>query len=99
LVVGSAQSGAQIVEDLLHAGRRVYLSVSGSGRVPRRYGGKDANEWHELLGDYDRAVDQLPSPKEKFATKPHISGTNGGHTINLHPLPVTALCFSAEFKA
>jgi putative flavoprotein involved in K+ transport len=43
LVVGSAQSGAQIAEELNRAGRRVYLSVSRAGRVPRRYRGKDAN--------------------------------------------------------
>jgi putative flavoprotein involved in K+ transport len=84
LVVGSGQSGAQIAEDLTHAGRRVYLSVSRAGRVPRRYRGKDANHWNQLTGTYDRTVDQLPSPRAKFASKPHISGTDGGHTINLH---------------
>ena len=84
LVVGSAQSGAQITEDLMQAGRKVYLSVSRAGRVPRRYRDKDANWWHQLMGDYDRTVEQLPSPKAKFATKPHLSGTCGGHTINLH---------------
>jgi putative flavoprotein involved in K+ transport len=84
LVVGSAQSGAQIAEDLTQAGRRIYLSVSRAGRVPRRYRGKDANDWHQLMGTYDRTVDQLPSPQAKFASKPHISGTDGGHTINLH---------------
>jgi putative flavoprotein involved in K+ transport len=84
LVVGSAQSGAQIAEDLNQAGRTVYLSVSRAGRVPRRYRGKDANDWHELMGSYERTVDQLPSPRAKFASKPHISGRDGGHTINLH---------------
>jgi putative flavoprotein involved in K+ transport len=29
-------------------------------------------------------VSDLPSPKAKFAGKPHISGTRGGHTLNLH---------------
>ena len=36
------------------------------------------------LGLYDLTVDQLPSPRAKFAGKLHISGTKGGHTINLH---------------
>jgi putative flavoprotein involved in K+ transport len=36
------------------------------------------------MGQYDRKVGELPSPKAKFAGKPHISGTKGGHTINLH---------------
>jgi putative flavoprotein involved in K+ transport len=84
LVVGSGQSGAQIAEELYQSGRKVYLSVSRAGRVPRRYRGKDANWWHERMGDYERTVDQLPSPQAKFASKPIISGKDGGHTLNLH---------------
>src|SRR5215813_13366849 len=84
LVVGSGQSGAQIAEELYQAGRKVYLSVSRAGRVPRRYRGKDANWWHDRIGDYVRTVDQLPSAQEKFASKPMISGKDGGHTLNLH---------------
>ena len=84
LVVGSAQSGAQIGEELYEAGRKVYLAVGRAGRTPRRYRGKDANWWSDKLGIYDRTVDQLPSPRAKFAGKPHISGTRGGHTLNLH---------------
>lgn len=84
LVVGSGQSGAQIAEELYQNGRKVYLSVSRAGRVPRRFRGKDANWWHERMGDYERTVDQLPSPQAKFASKPIISGSNGGHTLSLH---------------
>ena len=84
LVVGSAQSGAQIAEELCAAGRKVYLAVGRAGRTPRRYRGKDANWWHDKLGDYDKTVSELPSPKAKFAGKPIISGTRGGHTLNLH---------------
>ncbi|HEX8895488.1 MAG TPA: NAD(P)-binding domain-containing protein, partial [Terriglobales bacterium] len=84
LVVGSGQSGAQIAEELYESGRKVYLSVSRAGRVPRRYRGKDANWWHDRMGDYERTVDQLPSPQAKFASKPQISGKDGGHTLNLH---------------
>ena len=35
LVVGSAQSGCQIAEELYQSGRKVYLSVSSSPRIPR----------------------------------------------------------------
>jgi putative flavoprotein involved in K+ transport len=37
-----------------------------------------------MIGLYDRTVDQLPCSKAKFFGKPHISGKDGGHTINLH---------------
>jgi putative flavoprotein involved in K+ transport len=84
LVVGSAQSGAQIAEELYQSGRRVYLCVGRAGRVPRRYRGKDSNWWSDRMGLYDQTVDKLPSPKAKFFGKPMISGTKGGHTLNLH---------------
>ncbi|HWZ36738.1 MAG TPA: NAD(P)/FAD-dependent oxidoreductase [Bradyrhizobium sp.] len=84
LVVGSAQSGAQIAEELYESGRKVYLAVGRAGRTPRRYRGRDANWWSARLGLYDRKVSELPSPKAKFSGKPHISGTKGGHTLNLH---------------
>lgn len=84
LVVGSAQSGAQIAEELYQSGRKAYLSVSSAGRLPRRYRGKDITRWMDKMGFYDRTVDQLPSPKAKFAGSAHGTGKGGGHTINLH---------------
>ena len=42
VVVGSGQSGCQIAEDLLSAGRTVYLCTSKVGRAPRRYRGRDS---------------------------------------------------------
>src|SRR5262249_23651244 len=84
LVVGSAQSGCQIAEELYRSGRKVYLAVGRAGRVPRRYRGKDTNWWSEKIGLLNRTVDELPSPKAKFFGKPHISGKDGGHTLNLH---------------
>jgi putative flavoprotein involved in K+ transport len=84
LVVGSAQSGCQIAEELYRSGRVVYLSVSSSPRMPRRYRGKDITWWLELAGWFDKTVDQLPSPKAKFAASAHSTGKDGGHTINLH---------------
>ena len=83
LVVGSAQSGAQIAEELYVGGRNVFLSVGGAGRAPRRYRGKDVVAWLSQIGFFDMTPDKLPVPKEKFAP-PHVSGTHGGHTLNLH---------------
>ena len=84
LVVGSAQSGVQIAEELYQSGRKVYLSVGNSGRIPRRYRGKDITSWFYDIGFYDKTVDKLPSPKAKFAGSVHGTGKDGGHTINLH---------------
>ena len=84
LVVGSAQSGSQIAEELYQRGINVYLSVSGAGRLPRRYRGKDITRWFEEIGFADRTIDKFPSPKAKFAGSAHGTGKDGGHTINLH---------------
>jgi putative flavoprotein involved in K+ transport len=84
LVVGSAQSGCQIAEELYQCGRKVYLSVSSAGRLPRRYRGEDITRRLFEIGFVDRPVDKLPSPKAKFAGSAHSTGKDGGHTINLH---------------
>jgi putative flavoprotein involved in K+ transport len=83
LVVGTAQSGGQIAEELYQSGRKVYLSVSNAGRAPRRYRGKDVFVWLLETGFVDIPADKFPVPKERFSP-PHVSGKHGGHTLNLH---------------
>jgi putative flavoprotein involved in K+ transport len=83
LVVGSAQSGSQIAEELYRHGRHVFLATGSAGRAPRRYRGQDVVKWLMQIGFFDITPDKLPVPKEQFAP-PHVSGTNGGHTLNLH---------------
>jgi putative flavoprotein involved in K+ transport len=52
--------------------------------VPRRYRGKDVIAWIDQTGFIDLTPDQLPPGMSKFEGIPHVSGTNGGHTLNLH---------------
>lgn len=84
LVVGSGQSGSQIAQELHESGRDVHLCVSGPGRLPRRYRGRDGMWWAMQLGIMDRTVDELDSHAERFTANPRISGRDGGQTINLH---------------
>ena len=84
LVVGSGQSGGQIAEELYRAGRKVFLCAGTAGRAPRRYRGKDIIEWLEIIGFFNLTPEQLPPGMGKFDGIPHLSGTKGGHTINLH---------------
>jgi len=78
LVVGSGASGAQIAEELLRAGRRVYLSVGHHRRMPRRYRGRDLIWWISTLG-----LDQTPVEKRgPDKALPLITGAYGGHTID-----------------
>jgi putative flavoprotein involved in K+ transport len=84
LVVGSAQSGCQIAEELNEAGRKVYLSTSSAGRLPRRYRGKDGYDWAIITGFADRTATELASPADRVFGSLHCTGKGGGHEINLH---------------
>jgi len=86
LVIGSADSGCQIAEELQESGRHVYLCVGGAMRRRRRYRGKDAVFWAVATGMINQTVDQLSSPRARFAPNPQQTGKNGGYTLNLHQL-------------
>lgn len=84
LVIGGGQTGGQVVEDLLSAGREVYWSVSRVTRLPRRYRGRDILAWLVDAGFYRAAVDEVIDPAERGATMPIISGVGRyGHTLSL----------------
>jgi putative flavoprotein involved in K+ transport len=84
LVVGSSNSGCQIVEELFESGRQVYLCVGRARRVPRRYRAKDSVFWGVTMGLVDQTADQLPDPSARFAAQGQSTGKNGGHTLSLH---------------
>lgn len=86
LVVGSGQSGCQIAEELIRAGRKTALAVGDTGRLPRRYRGRDCIDWQNDIGLLDRTPDMLDSPAHRFRGDPHLSGARGGHTLSLHTL-------------
>jgi putative flavoprotein involved in K+ transport len=86
LVVGSGNSGAQIAEELVTAGRRVYLSTGHVRHAPRRYRGHDLMWWFVQLGVLDRTTDQVTSPDVRNAPPPMLTGVGGGHDLNLHRL-------------
>jgi putative flavoprotein involved in K+ transport len=87
LVVGSAQSGCQITEDLLDAGKQVYLSTSKVGRFPRWYRGKDIFYWLVDTKFYDTKADDVDDPNLFDARPPQISGTGTGkHSLSLQSL-------------
>lgn len=87
VVVGSGQSGSQIAEDLVRAGRRVYLCTSKVGRIPRRYRGRDIDAWLWDAGDFDVTPDDLEDPNACRATQPQVSGIGRfGHTLSLQKL-------------
>jgi len=86
LIIGSGQSGVQIAEDLLEAGRKVYLATSKVGRVCRAHRGKDLFNWAVEVGFYDQTMNDLEDPRMAYMAQPQISGTDGGHTVSLQSL-------------
>ena len=81
LVVGSGASGCQIADELLHAGRRVFLSVSRHRRAPRRFRGKDVYWWLEKLGRFAQTIDTFPDRRWPPSTV--ITGVNGGYDVDV----------------
>jgi putative flavoprotein involved in K+ transport len=84
LVIGSAQSGCQIAEDLANAGRRVYLSTSRVGRYPWLYRGREFLGWLVDCGFWDQRPEDLPSPADTRLANPVVG--SGGRSLDLHIL-------------
>ena len=83
LVVGSAQSGCQIAEDLILAGRRTYLATSHIGRLPRRYRGHDIVVWMVKTGMFDVPRKDFVDASGRVAARPMLGAL---HTISLQSL-------------
>ncbi len=82
MVVGAGSSGVQIADELLRAGRRVYLSVGSHDRPPRSYRGRDFVWWLGVLGKWDA---EAVGPDMKHVTI-SVSGAYGGRTVDFRRL-------------
>jgi putative flavoprotein involved in K+ transport len=85
LVVGSGQTGAQVVEDLRSADRRVLLSTSPVGRLPTPYRGRPAIEWLRAAGFFDQRPQDLPDPAMTRMPNPLLPA-GGDHDLDLRRL-------------
>jgi putative flavoprotein involved in K+ transport len=95
LVAGAGASGAQIAEELLQAGRRVYLSVGRHRRLPRRYRGRDLIWWLAEM-----RLDQV-TPEERGPARlgPVISGAYGGRTIDFRSFAADGMMLLGRIEA
>lgn len=97
LIVGAGSSGVQIADELMRAGRKVYLSVGPHDRPPRRYRGRDFCWWLGVLGKWDMAA---PKPGSEHVTIA-VSGARGGETIDFRRLAqqgMTLLGMTQDWK-
>jgi putative flavoprotein involved in K+ transport len=84
LVVGAAQSGGQIAEDLALAGRKTYLSTGRVGRMRRRYRGRDLFYWLLQCGAFDAPRSAFLDPSGRVLVARPLMGS--GHTVSLQSL-------------
>ena len=84
LIVGSGASGCQIADELLRAGRDVYLSVSRHRRAPRRFRGRDVYWWLEKMGRFAQTIDSFPSRQSPPSVV--VTGVDGGYDVDVRQL-------------
>jgi putative flavoprotein involved in K+ transport len=87
LVVGCGNSGGQIAEDLVLAGRKVFLSTGRNGRIPRRYRGRDIFLWLTANG-------RMAKPRPTASGRGLLGST---HTISLQSLSAQGVQLLGRF--
>jgi putative flavoprotein involved in K+ transport len=97
LVVGSAQSGCQIAEELHEAGRDVVLACGRASWAPRRIGGRDLVWWLVETGHMDTTVESLPGPEARLFGNIVATGHGGGHDLHLRTLQALGVVLGGHF--
>jgi putative flavoprotein involved in K+ transport len=100
LIVGSGSSGCQIAEDLIEAGRTVYLSTCKMPRAPRQYRGHDFGYWNHESGYNYTKVEDLPDQSVRLRP-PRMSlqsGVRGGRAISLQRLSAQGAVLLGRLK-
>jgi len=97
LVVGSAQSGTQIAEDLLAAGRHVILSTSPVGHAPARHRGRDTLQQLVECGFFAQRARDLPDQSVLSAPQPLIAP--GGRSTSLRALARAGVTLTGRLVA
>lgn len=86
LVVGSGQTGIQLTEDLVLAGREVVLACGRAPWFPRRFGETDIVTWLTRTPFFRQPVAALPSPAARFLANPQVTGRDGGRDLHYRVL-------------
>jgi putative flavoprotein involved in K+ transport len=94
LVVGGGQSGCQIAEELAEAGRTVFLSTSRTGRLPRRYRGRDIMIWLVESGFLDVRREQIIQMVGRIPARGVLGSTQ---TISLQSLSAQGVVLLGRF--
>jgi putative flavoprotein involved in K+ transport len=97
LIVGSGQTGCQLAEEILEAGRDVSLACGRAPWVPRRLEGRDTTAWLNETPFFDVRLSDLPSPQWRLVSNPQMSGRRGGHDLNYRTLQAQGVQLLGRF--
>ena len=98
LVIGSGQTGCQIAEELVDAGRKVYLSCGRAPWAPRRIGDHDMLWWAIETGFLDTPLSALPSPTARFNANILATGRRPSHDLHLRTLREQGVTLLGRFR-
>jgi putative flavoprotein involved in K+ transport len=99
LVVGSGQTGCQLAEELVDAGRDVVLACGRAPWVTRRYGGRDFVWWMVESGFFDQGLETIPDPAARLWSNPLATGHGGGHDLHLRTLRAAGVTLAGHLVA
>jgi putative flavoprotein involved in K+ transport len=100
LVVGASATGVQLAHELHRSGRPVTLAVGSHSRMPRTYRGMDSFWWLELLGSFDRTVDEVDDPAAaRHEPSLQLVGSEGRATLDLSTLQQIGVRLVGRLKA
>ncbi|MFN8232243.1 MAG: hypothetical protein U0V56_01750 [Actinomycetota bacterium] len=98
LIIGSGQSGPQIAEDLVGAGRDVIVSCGKAPWGPRRIRDQDVVWWAIETGFLAQTAAELPSPVARLTANITASGVDGGLDLHLRT-PGTSVALAGHLVA
>ena len=97
LVIGSAQTGCQVAEELHEVGRRVYLACGRTPWIPRRLAGRDTMGWIMDTPFFQQRLSDLPSPAARLLGNPQATGRDGGHDLHYRTLQAMGVTLTGHF--
>lgn len=97
LIVGSGQTGCQLAEELVEAGKDVHLACGRAPWMPRRLDGRDFVAWVVETPFLDATLADLPSPSARLGANVQASGRHGGHDLHYRTLAATGVALLGHF--
>lgn len=97
LVIGSGQTGCQLAEDLVDAGRDVFLACGRAPWMPRRLEGRDMVAWVTETPFLEATLADLPNPAARLVANVQATGRRGGHDLHYRTLQAMSVTLLGHF--